>query len=353
MGAGEHSRVAVGMSGGVDSSVAASLLVGAGYDVIGITAIMCGEVSRCCSAEDVERAREVSARLGIAHHVVDVGRDFEERVIHRFVESYVSGRTPSPCVVCNETIKFGVLRERAMALGASHIATGHYAQVVEDEGGSHLVRGVDPAKDQSYFLARLDQEQLAGALFPLGRMVKSDVSAVAVEQQLMARKSKESQELCFVESGTHGDWIDLRVFDSPLPGPIVTTSGEQVGEHRGVHHYTIGQRKGLGIALGHPVYVTAIDAATRTITVGERSDVMSTQMTVEDVRWPCGPPLRDMLCCQVRYNHRAAECRVEPESGDTCRVVFSEPQFALTSGQLAVFYVGDVVVGSGWIRFAH
>lgn len=353
MDAGEHSRVAVGMSGGVDSSVAAALLVEAGYDVIGITAIMCGEVSRCCSAEDVERAREVSTRLGIAHHVVDVGRDFEERVIQRFVESYVSGRTPSPCVVCNETIKFGVLREEAMSLGANRIATGHYARVLDNEGRTHLVRGVDPAKDQSYFLARLGPEQLASALFPLGEMVKSDVSALAVEKQLVARKSKESQELCFVESGTHGDWIDLRVFDSPSPGPIVTTSGEQVGEHRGVHHYTIGQRKGLGIALGHPVYVTGIDAATKTITVGERSDVMSDQMTVEDVRWNCGSPPQDNLCCQVRYNHKAAECRVASGSDATCRVVFSEPQFALTSGQLAVFYVGDAVVGSGWIRFAH
>ena len=344
--------VAVAMSGGVDSSVAAALLKEQGYELFGVTARMTVEHSRCCSNEDTLRAERVAHKLGIAHHVVDVCVPFAEHVIDYFMVEYLAGRTPSPCVVCNRTIKFGVLLDQARALGAAVLATGHYARIGRSDDKCCLERGVDRAKDQSYFLARLSEGQLARTLLPLGAMCKSDVVRYAADNGLATRDSRESQELCFVTHGTHGEYIDLRSFDTRGPGEIIDISGKTVGRHRGIHHYTVGQRKGLGIALGRPVYVSAIDPARNTITVADRDDVLRRDMIVSKPVWTTGtaPGPQFNSTCQIRYNHRAAACRVTVGQQGTLAVQFEKPQFAVTPGQLAVFYDGDRVLGGGWIE---
>lgn len=349
-GVKRDSVIAVAMSGGVDSAVTAAMLVRQGYRVFGLTAKMTREYSRCCADEDITRAAAMCEQLGIDHRVVDVCDAFQADVIDNFMTSYLNGETPSPCVVCNRTIKFGVLLERALGLGAHALATGHYVRYVERDGVPHLKRGADARKDQSYFLARLGPETLRRALFPLGDMQKRAVSALAAEFALEARKSRESQELCFVTEGTHGEWIDLRHLQAPGEGDIVDTSGQVLGQHRGVHHYTIGQRKGLGLALGYPVYVIAIEAHRNRVVVGEREAAMGREVSLRDVWWVTGaPPASASLLCQVRYNHRPARGVVTALPECRGRVVFETPQFAITPGQLVVFYDDDVVVGSGWI----
>jgi len=346
---GRDCVVAVGMSGGVDSAVAAALLVKQGYRVFGVTAKMTREYSRCCADEDICRAANMCTQLGIEHHVIDVCDAFESHVINGFMDSYLSGQTPSPCVVCNREIKFGSLLDESMALGADRLATGHYVRLVEQDSHLFLRRGVDAGKDQSYFLARLNQQQLQHTLFPLGDLRKREVSQLAADFDLEARKSRESQELCFVTQGTHGEWIDLRSFDTQGPGDIVDCEGNVLGQHRGIHHYTIGQRKGLGVAVGHPVYVVEIDAAANRIVLGERDQSLRSAFKARDVLWT--GERSSPLLCQVRYNHRAALCRLEPGEAETLSVTFDEPQFAITPGQLAVFYEQDTVAGSGWITY--
>ena len=344
--------VALGMSGGVDSSAAASILLDSGYTVFGITARMTQEYSRCCADVDIERAAKLCARLGIEHHIIDLCADFKRDVIDYFMTSYIGGQTPSPCVNCNRYIKFGTLLDAAIGLGADKIATGHYVRVVDEPGDVRLLRGIDRSKDQSYFLARLKAEQLEKSLFPLGGMLKSEVVKYANQHELIARKSRESQELCFVIEGTHGDYIDLRSFETKGFGDVVTADGVKVGEHKGIHHYTIGQRKGLGIAMGHPVYVTGINAENNQVVIGPREDVMSSDMLVSDINWISDKPMPDIFTatCQVRYQHKPAECKVALQADGTCKVEFKEPQFAVTPGQLAVFYDGDIVLGGGWIK---
>ncbi len=343
--------VALGMSGGVDSSAAASILLDSGYTVFGITAKMTQEYSRCCADVDIVRAAKLCKRLGIEHHIVDLCDDFKHNVIEYFMESYIGGYTPSPCVKCNRYIKFGSLLDAAVELGADKIATGHYVRIDNSAEKVHLLRGVDRSKDQSYFLARLKAEQLEKSLFPLGGMLKSEVVEYAGRHELIARKSRESQELCFVTEGTHGSYIDLRSFETKGVGDVVTRDGEKVGEHKGVHHYTIGQRKGLGIAMGYPVYVVEIDADNNRVVIGPRNDVMCRNMWVSDINWISGGAMPDVFdaICQVRYQHKPAECKVFLQSDEICRVEFIEPQFAVTPGQLAVFYDGDFVLGGGWI----
>lgn len=348
-----HGSIAVAMSGGVDSSVAAALLRDAGQDVFGLTALMSPDFSRCCSDEDIETARQVARQLGIPHEVVDVSDAFQESVIDYFSAEYIGGRTPSPCVVCNRTIKFGRLLDEAVARGATALATGHYTRINTDTAGrAHLLRGRDAVKDQSYFLARMTALQLAQSRFPLGEMLKVDVQRIAREKGLAARASKESQELCFIREGGHGEWIDVRCLNAGGPGDIVNTSGEIVGPHRGLHHYTVGQRKGLGFAAGKPMYVVALDAGTNRVIVGERAEALSDTMAVRDINWIGGacPPSSLTCLVQIRYNHAPAPAHVEVCPRGSARVRFAEPQFAVAPGQLAAFYRGDEVLGGGWIE---
>lgn len=351
--------MAVGMSGGVDSSAVAAMLCDQGYRVIGLTAQMTRQSSKCCSDEDVRRAAQVADQLGIPHYVVDVCEAFEERVIAPFVGEYLSGRTPSPCVRCNRWIKFGALLDKALRLGADRVATGHYARCEEaPRGALRLLRGIDPAKDQSYFLARLTQAQLARVLLPLGAWLKQDVAQFAAGRGLTTRRSRESQDLCFVGDNGHGDWIDHRLADGdrgtgnmPAGGDIVDVEGRKVGTHRGLHHYTVGQRKGLGVATGTPVYVVRLDGEANVVVVGAREQTMTRELTVSDVSWVRGriPAEALPVNTQIRYNHVAAESEIAPALDGHARVSFSEAQFAVTPGQNAVFYRGDEVLGAGWI----
>lgn len=343
--------VAVAMSGGVDSAVVAALMADCGAVVFGITARMTREYSRCCADEDIARAVEMCRQLGIKHYIVDVCDEFDEAVIDPFMASYIGGKTPSPCVNCNRSIKFGALLGRALELGADALATGHYARLEDTDGTVYLRRGIDAAKDQSYFLARLSAAQLRRSLFPLGSLHKAEVVDLAEKFGLKkARRSKESQDLCFVVEGTHGEWIDLRSFDTRGQGDIVDCDGNVVGHHRGIHHYTIGQRKGLGVALGYPVYVIGIDVDANRIIVGNREMSLNCDFVLRDVCWNIGDAAEGKrLLCQVRYNHRAADCTLGGEIDGLLHASFDEPQFAITPGQLAVFYDGDLVAGSGWI----
>lgn len=347
--------IAVAMSGGVDSTAAAALLVEQGRTVIGVTAIMSPGVSRCCSLEDVEAAAEAARRLGIAHHVFDCSEAFERDIIQPFIAGYLAGRTPSPCPACNRGIKFGLLLERARALGAAELATGHYARRVAREGRWRLRRGVDGAKDQSYFLALLTPEQVEGAQFPLGELEKPAVVADVQRRGLMTRRRGESQELCFVGESQHGAWIDVRSFDAPGPGDIVDCGGRVLGRHRGIHHYTIGQRRGLGIAAGRPVFVVALRPETNTVVVGDYEEAFRGGMRVEGLSWLAGAPPAAAFeaFTQIRHNHRAAASRVLLRADGAAEVVFRERQFAVAPGQLAAFYDGDELIGGGWIARAE
>jgi len=340
------------MSGGVDSCVAAALLREQGCDVIGVTAVMSGEQSRCCSEEDVRTAQRVTDQLGIAHHVVDVREPFERLIIDYFVSECVSGRTPSPCARCNSLIKFGILMKAARDLGAGRLATGHYARVRRNEDGfPELLRGVDHAKDQSYFLSGLASGQLEQCVFPLGESVKEAITRYARSKDLACRASKESQELCFISEVDHGAWIDVRSFDTKGPGDIVDTDGRKVGEHRGIHHYTVGQRRGLGLAVGRPLYVAALDAERNVVVVGDRTEAFGTSMRVKEINWICGDPPASPFRAdtQIRYNHKAAASDISLLDDGAALVRFDEPQFALTPGQVAAFYDGDRVIAGGWI----
>jgi tRNA-specific 2-thiouridylase len=301
----------------------------------------------------VRNAARVAEQLRIPHHVVDVHREFNERVIGRFVLEYLAGRTPSPCVVCNREIKFGILLDAAKALGARFLATGHYAGLERPGAGPvRLLRGVDRKKDQSYFLARLSADQLLKSVFPLGWAVKPQVYEYAHARGLACRPGRESQEICFVEDGDHGRWIDVRRFETPGPGDIVDRSGRTVGRHAGIHHYTIGQRRGLGVAAGKRLFVSAIDAAHNRIVVGERADAFSSDLKVRDLSWSAGaaPSERFEAAVQIRYHHVAGAACVHLDGETSATVRFAEPQFAVTPGQLAALYRGSVVLGGGWIE---
>lgn len=349
----DRSVIAVAMSGGADSTAALALLRKAGRDVFGITAVMTRERSRCCAPEDVESAAGAAAKLGVRHVTVEVQDAFETEVIGYFVSEYVAGRTPSPCVVCNRRIKFGALLEQALRLGADRIATGHYARVEPgDGGGTRLLRGIDRAKDQSYFLARLDAERLGRAVFPLGRLTKRQVPALLKEYGLERPARGESQDVCFVPDGDHGKWLDLRVLKTPAPGNIVTSGGRVVGGHRGIHHYTVGQRKGLGIATGSPMYVLRLVPDRNEVVVGSASEAESARICVGDLSWIAGAPpgMEFEAGVQIRYRHEPAPARITIRPGGRADVEFAEPQFGAAPGQSAAFYRGDEVLGAGWIE---
>jgi len=350
-------RVLVAMSGGVDSSVAAALLVEQGFEVVGVTMRLSGGGSRCCSLDDVEDARRVAARLGIRFYVADYAEEFRREVMEPFADAYLAGRTPIPCVACNGRFKFHRLLERARALGADTVATGHYARLERDpaSGAIALLRGADPAKDQSYFLFDLGPAQLASAHFPVGALDKREVRARARELGLATADKPESMEICFVPDGDYAAVVEsLRPGAAPGPGDVVDEAGRPVGRHRGVHRFTVGQRRGLDVALGERVYVKALDATHNRVVVAPRERLAARGTRLRATSWVAGAPPPAPVRAQVRVRHRhagAAAC-VEPEAGGAATVRFDVPVEAVTPGQAAVFYDGERVLGGGWIEEA-
>ena len=348
------------MSGGVDSSVAAALLARDGHDVIGLSMQLYdhsgshadGEVrfGTCCTIDDLHDASRVARQLGIPHYIVNFERQFDETVVSNFVREYASGRTPIPCVHCNGDLKFATLAARAEGLGASLVATGHYARVEAVNGQYLLKRGVDPAKDQSYFLFTLTQDQLARALFPVGALDKTAVRALARDLDLAVSDKPDSHEICFVADGDHNAFLETHGA-TRAPGAIRDVEGRVVGTHDGVHRFTVGQRKGLGLSSGVRLYVVNIDATEGAVTVGPREALERTALTASGVNWIAGtpPPAGARVTAQIRHRHREAAATIDPIDGDRVSVTFDEPQYAVTPGQAVVFYDGDVVVGGGWI----
>jgi tRNA-specific 2-thiouridylase len=338
------------MSGGVDSSAAACLLNEAGHEVIGVTFRTWS--NRSVDAEEVAtQAAGVAAFLGIRHEILDLQTEFKTDIIDHFTAEYAGGRTPSPCVRCNRLVKFGHLWEQAQTLGAVHLATGHYVRTrTSGDGRRHLLRGSDPDKDQSYFLCMLSQMQLACALFPLGEWLKPAVCEYVRSRSIPATL-RESQELCFVEDGGHARLMERLHPGLCRPGDVVDTKGKTLGQHNGIHRYTVGQRRGLPIAVGHPVYVVSMDAATNRLVVGRREELMRRRFQVEGIRWIGGKaPVKPFGShVRIRYNHAASPAQVVPGPLHKATVQFEDPQFAITPGQAAVFYNGDEVLGGGWI----
>lgn len=347
-------RIGVGMSGGLDSTVVAALLRDQGHDVMGLTLHMFKEGSRCCSIEDIDRARRICDLLEIPHATVNVVDYFRETIIEPFVDAYARGRTPSPCVLCNEYVKFGALHTRARQLGCSQVATGHYVRVEHRDGAFHLMRAADRKKDQSYFLHRLSQEQLARSLFPLATWEKPDVAAYARDHDLPVSTSptSESQDLCFVSNDGHGALVEqMRPDLQGRTGPVINRSGEPLGEHPGVHHFTIGQRKGIRVPAATRLYVREIDAAANQLVVGTREEMFDRTCSVSDVHWISGAPPAEEFECEARVRYRTPSAAATARVDGTGRVtlVLREPQFAITRGQAAVLYDGEEILGGGWI----
>lgn len=346
-------RIAVAMSGGVDSSVAAAVLKDRGHDVVGIT-LKVWEESRCCSLKDADDARRVSAALGIPHYVIDAGPDFEDLVVIPFLDSMASGQTPNPCVLCNRRLKFSWLADRAALLGCEKVATGHYARITEGEdGGPELKRGIDLSKDQSYFVVPEKREDLARLLFPLGGLTKSEVRKIAEELGLPVADKPESQDLCFIPDGDVPAFLDMRL-GPDRPGPILGPGGAKLGSHKGARAYTLGQRKGLGVSSPKPMYVVSKDMEKAAVVLGPREKAMARAVTVSPVSYLVPGLGNAPFKCAVRTRStgKISPCSVSP-AGDGAEITLFEPQFAVTPGQLAVFYADDLVLGSGWITGAN
>src|SRR5688572_23966868 len=355
-------RIVVAMSGGVDSSVAAALLAEQGHDVIGVsmqlydnsqvTASGQRAFGTCCTIDDLYDARRVAAIIGIPHYIVNFESQFGEHVISNFVREYVSGRTPIPCSHCNSELKFAELLDRARAYDADRLATGHYARIERDDRGRyHLHRGADNSKDQTYFLFSLTQDQLSRAAFPVGHLDKDAVREHARRLNLHVTSKPDSQEICFVPDGDYAVFIERKVPEATRPGTIVNHDGRVLGTHAGVHRYTIGQRKGLGLSTAEPLYVLEIKPESAQVVVGARESLGRTQLTASDVNWIGGTPPVDWLrvAAQIRHRHAAAPARIRLQPDWTADVEFDAPQTAITPGQAVVFYEGDEVLGGGWI----
>jgi tRNA-uridine 2-sulfurtransferase len=346
-------RVFVAMSGGVDSSVAAALLLERGHDVTGVTMQLwpsSAEEGGCCSVSAIRDARRVCDLLGIAHYTLNFRESFEREVIARFAEDYAAGRTPNPCIVCNDTLKFSDLLAKVMAQGADFLATGHYARIMRDSGGDPwLSRGVDREKDQSYFLYRMSQPQLEHVLFPVGELCKPEVRQIATRLGLAVAEKAESQEVCFAPAGQHAGVVQSRRPGALVPGDIVDASGSALGRHEGLAKYTVGQRKGLGIGGGVPLFVLALDAANNRVIVGSRDDLLVTRLSAVDTVWHGGAEERVTAAVRYRMEPVPALARF---NGTALEVAFDSPVEAVAPGQAVVCYQGELVLGGGVIECA-
>ena len=347
----KYGTIAVAMSGGIDSSVAAARLQAEGHSLIGVTMIQTDAHEHLA-----KEAGEVCAKLGISHHVIDLCKDFHKIVVEYFIAEYMHGRTPNPCVLCNVEIKWGQLFSAARSLGAQSLATGHYARVEYDHAMNRtlLRRGKDVHKDQSYALWRLDQKQLAHTILPLGNLTKVQVRKLAQESNLINANKSESQEICFITDDDYKAYLTKAVKKSGraiTPGKILDQKGHIVGEHKGIPFYTIGQRKGLGIALGYPVYVTQIDPQNNIVVIGERKDLYAKQVIAGQTNWISDIPERNArVHAHIRYNDSGAAAFVQEITPQYVKIVFNEPRTAITPGQSLVLYNDDVVLGGGIIE---
>lgn len=353
-------KVVVGMSGGVDSSVAAYLLKEQGYDVIGVTMQIWQDEERaveeenggCCGLSAVDDARRVAAALDIPYYVMNFKKEFKENVIDYFIDEYLHGRTPNPCIACNRYVKWESLLKRSMDIGADYIATGHYARIEKLPNGRYsLKRSATLAKDQTYALYNLTQEQLARTLMPVGEYSKDEVREMAEKINLRVANKPDSQDICFVPDGDYAGFIE-RTLDAELPtGNFVTLDGKVLGKHKGITHYTVGQRKGLGLALGYPAFVIEIRPETNEVVIGTNEDSMSNYVRANKLNFMSIPDLTEPMrvFAKIRYNHKGAWCTIEKTGEDEILCTFEEPQRAITPGQAVVFYDGDYVLGGGTI----
>lgn len=357
----DNIKIVVAMSGGVDSSVTASLLAEKGYDIIGVTMRLGTyntseneSAKQCCSLESVEDARRVADQLNIPFYVVNYEAIFKKEIVDYFCEEYSNGRTPNPCIVCNQKLKFGKLLQLASELGAQYVATGHYVRLSQDSDTSRYIirKGLDTRKDQSYALFSLTQEQLKHALFPLGEYTKEQVREIAKQKLLKVAERPESQELCFISDNDYNRFIRERISKKIQPGPILDISGNIVGEHKGIQFYTIGQRKGLGGNFGKTMYVVQINASENSITVGSKDDLLADRLTASGANFISIDRLTKPMkvTAKIRYNDKGNSGTVHPISNDRFEVVFDHPCMSITPGQAVVLYDDDIVIGGGWIE---
>jgi len=346
------------MSGGIDSSLAAYILKKSGYEVIGCTMrlFLCKKKTsekQCCSPDDINEARRTAQQLGIKHYVVDKKNIFEKYVIENFVSEYLKGRTPNPCIICNLKIKFDEMLKFAKGLGCNFLATGHYAKIEKTKTKYLLKKGIDESKDQSYFLYGLNQKNLPHILFPVGDYKKTEIREFAKKLKLKVADKKESQEICFVENANYSEFIKTRTgTNAPKSGNIIDTFGKILGIHKGLSFYTVGQRRGLGLSVGTPVYVVKINTKKNEIIVGKKEELLNSEFEVADISWTFSLPkkLEIIANVRIRYKHKEAKAKIYLMKNNAAKVVFEKPQMSITPGQSAVFYKKDIILGGGIIK---